>query len=487
MSFPTVLRLGAALGISSFLTVAEAAPARPNILFIAVDDLNDWVGVMNGHPQARTPNLDRLARAGTLFTNAHCQAPVCGASRASLLMGMLPSTNGAYLLINDLDLKKSNPDAARAVFLQEHLKARGYGTFGVGKIFHQGDKAGVHDDYGGHAGFGPYAPERFKYDPVKFGRPAITSTDWGAFPERDELMPDHGVAEYAIAQLQRQHDRPFFLAAGFNRPHTPWYVPQKWFDLFPLEEIITPAYLPSDLDDVPAMSRRVNAVNATPTTDWAIETGEWRAIVQAYLACIAFVDHKIGRVLDALDQSAYRDNTLVVLWSDHGYHLGEKNRFAKQSLWERSTRVPLMIAGPGLPRNQECDKPVNLMDIYATIVDYCGLDRPPPVQGHSLLPLIANPSGDWPHVAISFWGERNIAIFSERYHYIVYEDKSEEFYDRRQDPHEWHNLASDPAHASLVAEHRRHVPATSAPMSRYNFLGWNDYWIEKEKAARGEH
>jgi len=470
--------------LATAATAGGSHSAKPNILFIAIDDLNDWVGVMKGHPQARTPNIDRLARGGTLFTNAHCQAPVCGASRASLLMGMLPSTNGIYLLIDDLDLKKSNAAAARAVFLQDHLKNNGYGTYGVGKIFHNGDKAGVHDDFGGHASFGPYSPTRFKYDPTWFGRPAITSTDWGAYPERDDLMPDFHVTEYAIAQLGRKHDKPFFLAAGFNRPHTPWYVPQKWFDLFPLESIITPPFLPSDMDDIPAMGRRVNAVNATPTTDWAIETGEWKAIVQAYLACIAFVDHHVGRVLDALEKSPYRDNTLVILWSDHGYHIGEKNRFAKQSLWERSTKVPLIFSGPGIPANQECSKPVNLLDIYSTIVDYCGLDRPEPLEGRSLRPLIENPSREWPHAAISFWGERNVAVFSEHHHYIVYEDGSEEFYDLREDPNEWKNLAGEAKYKPLMAEHRRHVPITSAPMSRYNKLGWNDYWIEKEKAAR---
>lgn len=476
---------GVALGSYGVSTEEnEGEEARPNILFIAVDDLNDWVGEMGRHPQARTPNIDRLAQEGILFNNAHCQAPICGPSRASVLTGLLPSTSGNYLHVMDEDIRKSNEAVAESVFLQDYLEEYGYRTIGVGKVFHLGDDAGVHDEYGGHKSFGPYAEERFNYDPAWFDRPEITSTDWGAYPDKDEGMPDYHVAAYAEEQLQREQEKPFFLAVGFNRPHVPWYVPQKWFDLFPIGEIETPPYLPNDLEDVPEISRRVNKVIPTPTTEWAIRAQEWKRIVQAYLACIAFVDHQVGRVLDALETSEYAENTLVVLWSDHGYHIGEKNRFAKMSLWERSTHVPLIIKGPGIPAGQRLGQPVNLLDMYPTILDFANIDAPEFLEGHSLVPLWENPQAEWPHYAITFHGRQNVSLFSERYHYIVYENGAEELYDLQKDPNEWENLAGKGKHEGILQEFRNRVPRDQALLSPYNTLEWNAYFSEKVEAAQ---
>ena len=469
-------------------SAAEAEKARasspPNVLMIAVDDLNDWIGAMRGHPQAKTPNLDRLAAEGTLFTNAHCQAPICGPSRASVFTGMLPSTTGNYLHVMDGDIRKGAPPVREAVFLQDYLERFGYRTVGVGKVFHQGDATGVHDVFGGHKSFGPYAPERFNYHPAWFDRPAITSTDWGAYPETDTEMPDHKVAGFAAERLAGNLPEPFFLAAGFNRPHVPWYVPEKWFRKFPVESIETPPWLPDDLADVPPMGRKVNEVDPTPTTEWALRAHEWKRIVRAYLACIAFVDHQIGRVLDALESGPYADNTLVVLWSDHGYHIGEKNRFAKMSLWRRSTRVPLIFRGPGIPAGKEVASPVNLMDMYPTFLDRLQLPSLPQLEGHSLVPFFRGTGDPWPHPAVTFHGRGNLSLYAGNFHYIQYADGSEELYDLTTDPNEWTNLAEGKAVKQVLRRFRAMVPAEQAPLSPHNHLDWNAYFREKTRQAR---
>jgi arylsulfatase A-like enzyme len=302
---------------------------------------------MKGHPQAYTPNIDKLAKEGVLFTNAHCQAPICGPSRASLMTGLYPTSSGIYLHINDKAIKSTNSLTQKAVFINDYFEQFGYKTMGVGKIYHEGDKANTFDEYGGaFEFFGPYPKKRMHYDPTWFEKSNKTSTDWGAFPEADSLMPDYKSAQWAIDKIKQQHDKPFFLTVGFIRPHVPWHVPQKWFDMFPVEKIQLPPYLEKDVEDIPEMGKKVADVTGMPTTQWCIEKNEWKNAVQGYLASIAFVDAQIGKVLKALEESAYHKNTVVVLWSDHGYHLGEKNRFAKQSLWERSTNCPTYFQNP---------------------------------------------------------------------------------------------------------------------------------------------
>ena len=296
--------------LSGFLYAQQkTTDAKPNVLFIAIDDLNDWVGCLGGHPNAKTPNIDALAKKGMLFTNAHCQAPICGPSRASLMSGLLPTTTGIYGQIGDKNLRKSSEPVKQATFLPEYFKQQGYKTIGVGKLFHNGGGAGAFEQYGGFASFGPKPKKRFKYDPKwfkdKFGG---TQTDWGPYPAADEKMPDYKISNWAVEKLKEKHDKPFFLAAGFMRPHVPWYVPQKWFDMHPVENIKTPPYRKDDLADVSELSRRVNEVPCMPTTEWAIETKQWKDIVQSYLASTTFVDHYAGQVIDALKASKYADN-----------------------------------------------------------------------------------------------------------------------------------------------------------------------------------
>lgn len=475
------------LFVVSCLPLLLGAQERPNVLFIAVDDLNDWIGALNGHPQTRTPNMDRLAAEGVLFTNAHCQAPICGPSRASIMTGLYPTTSGNYLQLRDVDIQKANEAVQRAVLMPDYFEQHGYKTMGVGKLYHNGDGLKSFNEYGSaFEMFGPKPEKRFKYDPAWFGKPGSTQTDWGAYPDEDSKMPDYKSAAWAVDRLRQKHDKPFFLAVGFVRPHVPWYVPQPWFDKFPLEDIQLPPYLPSDLDDVPEMGKRVAEAPMMPTTEELIERNQWKEAVQAYLACIHFVDAQIGKVLDALRESEYAENTIVVLWSDHGYHVGEKNRFAKQALWERDTKTVLMFKTPGGKANARCDQPVQLLDMYPTLVSLCGLPANEMNEGHSLVPLLQNPaSRRWAFPAVSSYGKNNLAITGERYRLIQYEDGSQEFYDLKKDPNEWRNLAGEQKHQKRIRALQQFIPAKQAELSPYSKYNFNPYF-EKMSAGAGD-
>ena len=467
------------LGLSAAALASQACSAnheptsetsKPNVLFLAVDDLNSWLGCMNGHPQTRTPNMDRLAARGVVFHNAHCQAPICGPSRASLMSGYLPSTTGIYGQISDRDLREASPETGSTPFLPEWFARNGFHTMGVGKLFHGHAPDGAFAESGGReSGFGPRPEKRINWDRDK------TSTDWGPFPETDEEMPDFRTAQWAVERLGRDHEAPFFLAAGFLRPHVPWHVPKKWFDLFPPDDLEMPPYRPGDQDDVPTISRELHALPMMPTTEWAIESDQWKYIVQAYLACIAFVDAQVGKVLDALDASPYTDNTYVVLWGDHGYHIGEKNRFGKHSVWEEATRTPLIVAGPGIAAGST-RKPAGLIDLYPTLTDLCGLPSNAANEGHSLRTVLEDPnSADWPHAALTTYGRNNHGVRDERYRYIRYEDGSEELYDHEDDAHEWNNIADDPAYGEVKQRLAAHLPELNVPWSEKSVYDYNEY------------
>lgn len=450
----------------------------PNILMLVVDDLNDWIGVMGGHPNTKTPNIDKLANQGTLFTNAHASAPLCGPSRASIMTGLAPSTTGIYGHIDDNDIRKANDKAAQSVFLSEYFKKHGYYTAAVGKIFHERVADGTFDDYGGRIqGFGPYPKQKFVWDDPR------TNTDWGAFPERDQQMPDYDSAQWIANKLKQQHDKPFFMACGFIRPHAPWYVPQKWFDIHPAKDLYLPPYMNKDLDDVPELARLLTTHPMMPTTEWAIAQGHYRNIVQGYLASVSFVDSCIGIVLDALAQSQYANNTAVVLWGDHGYHLGEKDKFAKMTLWERATRTPLIIKPPKSQHAQVSNKPVSLLDLYPTLIKICGLPENPANEGNDLSPLLLDPNSDWQHAAVTTYGTNNHAVKTERYRYIRYEDGSEELYDHQIDKEEWRNIANDPAYAKIKLELAKHLPKINAKWSKYTYNDGNEYFQNMAREA----
>jgi len=454
---------------------------KPNVVFIAIDDLNDYVSIMKGAIKVPTPNIDKLAKQGTLFTNAHCQAPICGPSRASLMTGLYPSTSGNYLQLKDLDIKKGNKAVKEAVFMPDYFEYFGYKTMAVGKIYHEGDAAKTFDQYGGKfAWMGPKPKERFAYDPSKIEhKKGATQTDWGAYPAQDSLMTDYQSAKWAVNKLQSKQEKPFFLAVGFVRPHVPWYAPQKWFDKFPLDSIKTPPYKKDDFNDISAFAQRVSNAPMMPTTEELIKSGEWKKAVQAYMACIAFVDAQVGKVLDALENSEYAANTIVVLWADHGYHIGEKNRFAKQALWERDTRTLLVFKDIKENKVKISDAPVQLLDIYPTLIDLCDLPKQEQLEGKSLKTLIDDPDEEWNYPAISFYGKDNVAIRNEQYRLIKYEDNSLELYDMLNDPNEWYNLALDKKYASVIEDLKQHIPKNQAPLSKFSKYNFNEYFRSK--------
>jgi arylsulfatase A-like enzyme len=433
----------------------------PNILLIGVDDLNDWIGCLGGHPQAITPNFDRLAARGVLFSNAHCQSPVCNPSRASLMTSLYPSTTGIYFLSPD---PIESPVANEVTWMPQRFQNAGYYVTGAGKLFHNGERQNEKyvPNYGGQfGGFGPYPRE--KLSPYS-GHPLW---DWGVFPEEDEQMPDYKIAEWASNRLAEKHDSPFWIGIGFYRPHVPQYAPQKWFDMYPLETLQLPAIVPNDLDDIPPYGIDISRLNHVhPPFEWVIENDQWKPLVQSYLACVSFVDAQLGKVLDALENSEYKDNTYIVLFSDHGFHLGEKERFAKRSLWKDGAGVPLIIAGPGISRGQICNKPVQLLDIYPTLLQLAGLEADPKLEGNSLVPLLKDTEANWPYMARTSFGPGNYAMISEHFRYIQYNDGSEELYDIINDPHEWRNIVKKPELIDIIKQHREQIP-----VQRHQILG----------------
>jgi arylsulfatase A-like enzyme len=448
----------ASAGVTPLLGLLRcASQRRRNVLFIAIDDLNDWVGCLGRHPNARTPNLDRLARTGTLFTNAHCPAPACNPSRAALLTGVRPSTSGVYLNSQPF---RSSPALEDAITLPQHFAQHGYKVIGGGKIFHE-----AFPDPVSWEEYWPSMQTTKPEDPDPPGRPlnGIPWTqhfDWGPLDARDEDMGDWQVADWAIGKLQEQHDRPFFLGCGFFRPHLPWYVPQKYFDLHPLEGVALPEIKEDDLDDVPAAGRRMVGKF---DHDNVIAHKQWRKAVQAYLASITFVDTCVGRVLASLEESPYRSNTAIVLWSDHGWHLGEKLHWRKFALWEHATRNPLIIVVPGLTSpGSRCDAAVSLLDLYPTLIDLYGLTNRKGIEGTSLVPLLQDPGREWKRPALITYGRQNHSLRSRRWRYTRYADGSEELYDHETDDLEWINLASDTRHVAIKEELQRWLPKLDA-------------------------
>ncbi|WP_258103472.1 sulfatase [Marinoscillum sp. MHG1-6] len=455
--------------------------SQPNILFIVVDDLNDWVGHLGGHSQTITPNLDQLAASGMVFNNAHTNAPLCGPSRASMLTGLRPSTSGVYFHISDHDLvRQIEMDSIRAVLLPDYLEQNGYKTMGVGKVFHLGDGGGVFDEYGGLADFGPRPEKHFKYDPTWLDKPKGTSTDWGAFPEHDSLTFDQRIADWSIEKLGEKHDKPFFLATGFMRPHVPWYVPQKWFDQFGLDTIQTPPYFQGDWDDIPEMAGKITDWPMMPEMEWMLEEGYWKEAVQAYLASVHFVDYQIGRLLEALEASDYADNTIIVLVSDHGYHMGEKGLFQKGTLWQRSTHIPMIWSGPGIAKGTT-NEPASLLDIYPTLLDFCGLEQADQLEGASLVPILGGESETINNVAITTYGPNNHSVIDGKWHYIRYNDGAEELYNLVDDPNEWSNLIGQVG-AISDEELEHHLPKNNQPNNPDSHVQSTPYYAEYSTA-----
>jgi arylsulfatase A-like enzyme len=496
-------------------------PSQPNVLFIAVDDLNDWIGSLKGHPQAKTPNIDRLMNSGTNFSNAHCSAPVCSASRNSLLTGLKPTTTGWYT--NAKFESTADKVLGDTPTLPEHFKSNGYKTMAGGKIFHSGTSDYRHDKQWHSSlahyeisnqyllergyGYGSKGSKDHKYYPFPKDGGQIVQTFgadttgkslcFGALEREDiphnGVMPDEYIANWAVDQLQETHDKPFFLATGFIRPHVPFTAPKEYFDLFPLEEVIMPDIVDNEMQDIPLYGKAM-ALGIVPDGDHhavtSVSRSFWRELVRANLACIAFVDAQVGKVLDALEASQYKDNTIVMLWSDHGQNFGEHRNWRKMSLWEESTHVPLVIKTPeqgkGQTVGQICTQAVSLLDIYPTLTELCKL---PPVvsnEGLSLATLLKNPDSQRNIPALTTWGYGNHAIRNERWRYIQYRDGSEELYDHQVDGNEHHNLATVDAYQQVKDSLKQWLPKhNQLPAGMSEFSG--DFLEQRIQQWQGQN
>jgi arylsulfatase A-like enzyme len=447
------------------MVAATASADKPNVLFIALDDLNDWVGCLGGHPQTRTPNLDRLAASGVLFTNAHCAAPSCNPSRTAIFTGISPHRSGLYQ--NGQKMREVLPNAE---LLPKTLSQAGYWSAGSGKMLHYFIDARSWDEY-----FPPKDTEdpfpRTLYPqkrPVSLPRGGpwqYIETDWGALDATDaEYGGDYLVADWVGKQLAKKHEQPFFIACGIYRPHEPWFVPKKYFDAFPIDKIqLPPGYRADDLDDLPAEGKRHGP---NRYFDHIRKHNQWKPAIQGYLASIYFADTMLGHVLDALEKGPNAENTIVVLWSDHGWHLGEKQHWQKYTGWRACSRVPLIVKVPkgsdGLTDGTQpaiCDRPVSLLSLAPTLLQLCGL---PPQQRHdgpSLVPLLADPGADWPHVALTHLQRAgSFGLSDNRWRYIHYAGGGEELYDVQSDPYEWHNLAEKKEHQVTLKRLRSLAP-----------------------------
>jgi arylsulfatase A-like enzyme len=454
------------------------AGERPNVLFLAVDDMNDWVGCLETTPRASTPNLDRLAARGVNFTNAHTAGVFCAPSRAAIFSGQYASTTGCYQTPYYF-VGRPEIDA-----LQMSFAKAGYTTLGAGKLFHH--PAGAIDQRGWTEFFlrnqfqreGGWPLESWSSEtPVPQPFPASVYNrgqkfkaglflEWGPIPnEKEEAMADTIRINWAVDQLKRAHDKPFFLACGIYAPHFPNYCPQKYFDLYDPEQIELPPYKEDDLEDLPPKVRKQKEARKRQHHEKLVKMGAVKDAIHGYLACMSYADAMMGRVLDALKASPYRDNTIVVFWSDHGYHHGEKGDWGKHTLWERTSNVPFIWAGPGVAKGATTDVTVSLIDMYPTLVQMCGLPKPhQELEGESLVSTLSNPSAATDRdVFLPHMHPGEYAIINRNWRYVRYGEDGEELYDLRKDPHEWNNLASDARHAKLMAEMQKSAPKTFAP------------------------
>ncbi len=424
---------------------------KPNVLFIAVDDLNDWAGY-RGHSDAITPNMDGLAEQGVWFSRAYCQYALCGPSRATVMSGVQYHTLEMKKVSKKINMKDSEVAEAMSTLdadlMHTYFDKHGYKTMAVGKILHRHVPDGSVDKSGGRGGWdhnedadGKGIESNWKSDK--------TLTDWAYYNGDESEMSDSEAASWAVERLESNHKRPFFLMVGFLRPHVPWHTPKKHFDMYDKDKLTLPEYRKDDFDDISEEGQ--SCINSGyPRTEWAIENDQWRNIVHAYLASITFADAQIGRVLAALEKSEYRDNTIVVLWSDHGYHMGEKNTFQKHTLWERSARTPLIIKAPAMKKGARCDRNVQLIDLYPTLVDLCGLPENDDLQGRSLKPLLEDPDSTWDVPAFTVRKDGGKSVKYGSYRFIEYGDGTQELYNHEKDPHEWTNLAGNPEHKTTL-------------------------------------
>ncbi len=470
---------------------SSAAGAKPNVLLILADDLNDWVGALTSHPNARTPNIDRLAGSGMLFRQAYAASPKCNPSRTALLLGLAPATTGIYD-----NGHWWRPHLPEAVALPEAFRRAGYHVAGGGKIFHH--TAGFNppdlwDEYfdlrfddpwdrAGQAypGIGPVRPP--PGHPLAGMTPFRHELDWGSLPIRDADYGDARTVAWAADFLRQGRAQPFLLAVGLFHPHLPWYAPQEFFAAFEADQTVLPAAPADDLADVPAEGRRL-AGRGAEVFEAIRAAGKWSEAVRAYAANIAFADALVGRLLDALEQSPHAGNTVVVFASDHGFHLGEKQHWYKSTLWERATHVPLVIRGPGVAPGSVCDRPVSLLDLYPTLLELAGVPAVSRLDGRSLTGLLADPDSEPNRHAGITYLRGNHAVRRGRWLYIRYRDGGEELYDREADPHELANLADSEGRSDVKRALGELLPrenAAAAPLKNAYVFDAKAYsWVPK--------
>jgi len=483
------------------LSPLRAEEKRPHFVFIAVDDLNDWIGCMGGHPQAKTPNIDRLAKRCILFTNAHCAAPVCLASRTAVLSGRYPQTTG--VLSNwGAERGKAPPKAQQ---LPMRLAANGYATLGAGKIFHGSGTPFFQDYFDTEQRWSPFTPEQVKYTAqeqaskgtdhprhrIQAGpgqrdwvlplnglpseRNADTndgeSFDWGPTHVSDEEFGDTRITSWAMSKLAEPRKEPLFLGVGYYRPHIPLFAPQQDFqDYPPVQEIRLPNVDEQDLNDLGPAGQKValDAITAG-THSLVVKHQQWQSAALAYLACITYVDRQVGRLIQALDESKYAENTWIILWSDHGWHLGEKQHWGKWTPWRQSTRVPLIIVPP---RNQQairgatCAEAVSLVDVYPTLLEIARIAPASHAQGASLVPLLKAPEQQTERAVLTTVGAGNYALSTRDWRYIRYSTGEEELYHIAIDPHEWHNLVQKAQFKDKRIELQQKLDATIQSTSK---------------------
>lgn len=446
--------------------------APPNVLFIAIDDLNDWTGFLGGHPQAKTPNLDKLAESAVTFMNAHASAPICGPSRTSLMYGKYPHKTGSYGHHQTYNPKKLSVfDSLKT--MPTVFRENGYYTAGAGKLFHyQGDQKDFETYFNPSVATLPDPNNKESFYPDSSVRPPLSSWRMGPLaPEDVGKDRDRRISDWAIEQLKSEHEKPFFIGVGFHRPHLPWSAPQQYFDKFDLKDVqLPPGVWDRDLEDIPQAGRIFSQslyglylMNDKSDHEFMTEQPmRWEHFVRAYLATTTYVDALVGEVLEELKASRYADNTIVVLWGDHGWHLGEKESWRKMTLWERGTKTPLIFYIPGNSSNgSKVKQPVSLQDIYPTLVELIDIDVEQELDGNSLLPLINNPNIEWEKPILISNGPGNFAVGSGEWRYIRYQNGDEELYNRSIDRYEFYNLVNNNKYDKIVERLSKSIPDKS--------------------------
>jgi len=459
---------------SAFILLPSAATtSQPNVLFIAIDDMNDWTTLFDPSNPIQTPNLERLAARGTFFSKAYCNSPACNPSRASVLSGTRPSSNGVYG--NRSDWRKALSDV---VILPQHFRDHGYRTYASGKIFHhhgpQFHKYEAFDEFVEFPSRQPDIPMprdgnlngiRSWTAPDGSKGPVSRNFDWGVYPKNPDDHIDNRTVDWAIDRIAST-EGPFFIATGIFRPHMPFYAPKEWYDRYPMGSLRMPETKEDELEDLPDAARAMlhppsRKFMSTFEREKLRDAFIFEKAVRGYQAAASFADYQVGRLLDALDASGKADNTTIVLWSDHGFHLGEKEHWEKFVLYEKATRIPFIIVAPGYKAGQVCHRPVSLIDLYPTLVELCQLPEPSHIEGESLVRLLKKPKSKRNPVLITY-GKGNHAVRSDQYRYIRYANGEEELYDLQDDPNEWTNIAYLKGTRKVMKQHAEWLPIENA-------------------------